>query len=57
MNSQSQTPSKADAVAMGAFVVAGVAIAAWTAWNAGARIAELVLDAATGDYEVPVATG
>ena len=48
MNSQSQTPSKADAVAMGAFVVAGVAIAAWTAWNAGARIAELVRGADVG---------
>lgn len=42
MSGETRTMSRADALAMGAFVVAGVAIAAWTAWNAGARIVELV---------------
>lgn len=37
-----RTLSRGDTISLAMFVVAGVAIAAWTAWNVAARIAELV---------------
>lgn len=49
MNSQVRTMSRADAIAMGAFVIAGVAIAVSTVWHTVARIVELA-----GGTEVPV---
>lgn len=41
MSDQMRTLSRADAVAMGIFVVAGAGIALWTIWNAVIRIIEL----------------
>lgn len=49
MNGQVRTMSRADAVAMGAFVIAGAAIAAWTVWHTVVRIIELA-----GGIDVPV---
>lgn len=37
-----RTLSRGDTVSLALFVIAGVAIAAWTVWNVGVRIAELV---------------
>lgn len=41
MKSQERSLSKGDAGAMGLFIVAGVAIAGWTVWQAVLRIVEL----------------
>lgn len=62
--------SRGDTVSLALFVIAGVAIAAWTIWNVGVRIAELVgggpidvlvqfldtrVDARIGNTTLPVA--
>lgn len=64
-----RTLSRGDTVSLALFVIAGVAIAVWTVWNVGVRIAELVgggaidvlvqfldttADARIGDTTLPV---
>ena len=48
---RARTLSRGDTISLALFVIAGVAIAAWTAWNVAARIAEL---ARGGSVEVLV---